>query len=352
MPFAVEQIRNSKGKPVILTDDEMRNAYILQRQMDERFPKELKNALGFELDITTLTAVLKRVVEQKFFEIPPADFMPVLVGGAGAWHSNQTVYTSFALGDDFETGVINVGAGDDRLAGTDAGISSINQKIINWAKQINWNIPELKLAATSGNWELVTAKEKSRKKNWDLGIQKIAFLGSVNNSAVLGLLNQSAATINTTLITQNISSMSAAQFSTLVAGIIQAYRANSNYTAMPTHFIIPEDDYNGLTVPVSQTYPMVSMLEYLTKAFQETTGNKNFKILRCAYGTSANNNLGTNRYALLNYDEDSLAMSIPVDYTATLQNTINGFQFQNVAYGQYTGVLLKRAAELLYFDHA
>jgi hypothetical protein len=343
----VPHVLNSKGKPIELTEAEYRNAQYLQGQQEH-----IKNALGFEIDITTLTAILKRVVEQKFFELRPSEYMPVLVGGAGAWHSNQTVYTSYAMGDDFETGNINVAGQDDRLAGTDAGVASLNQDIINWAKQINWNIPQLKMAAISGNWDLVTAKEKSRKKNWDLGIQKIAFLGSASNSKVLGLLNQSGATINTTTITKNISTMSASEFSTLVSQIVQNYRANSNYTAMPTHFIMPEDDYNGLTVPVSSTYPNVSMLKYLNDAFKETTGNDNFQIKRCAYGTSANNNLGTNRYALLNYDEDSLAMSIPVDYTTTLQNTINGFQFQNVGYGQYTGVLLKRDAELLYFDHA
>lgn len=351
MPFAVQEVRNSLGKPIILTDRE----YAVAKGLERRHGQDIRNSLGFELNITTLTAIMKRITEQKFFKIAPADYMPLKVGGEGAWHSNLTTYTSFALGDDFEKGNLNVGVGDDRLAGADAAVSSLNQTITNWAKQINWNIMELRMAATSGNWELVTAKEKARKTNWDLGIQQIAFLGSTYDTNVLGLLTQPGVNSNTALITQSISSMSDAQFQTFVAGVLEAYRNNNLRTAMPSHFIIPESDFNGLTTPVNTNFAITSKLEYLEKAFKTATGNPNFKILPCAYANEAILNslagINKNRYLLLNYDEDSLVMNIPVDYTSTMQNTINGFQFQNVAYGQYTGVLAKRPLEMLYFDY-
>jgi hypothetical protein len=334
---------------MVLTDREYAVAQFNQKRVDE-----MKNALGFELNITTLTAITKRVTEQKFFKVAPADYMPLKVGGEGAWHSNLVTYTSFSLGDDFEKGNINVAVGDDRLAGADAAISSLTLQIINWAKQINWNIPELRMAATSGNWELVTAKEKARKTNWDLGIQQVAFLGSTYDPNVLGLLTQGTVNSNTSLITQTISSMSDAQFQTLVAGLLEAYRLNCNRTAMPTHFVIPESDYNGLVTPMNVNFGIRSKLNYLQESLAEATMNKDFKILPLAYANKAINNtlvgLNKNRYTLLNYDEDSVVMNIPVDYTATLQNTVNGFQFQNVGYGQYTGVLAKRPAEMLYLD--
>lgn len=349
MAFVVNEVRNAKGEPMVLTDREYAVAQFNQKRVDE-----MKNALGFELNITTLTAITKRVTEQKFFKVAPADYMPLKVGGEGAWHSNLVTYTSFALGDDFEKGNINVAVGDDRLAGADAAISSLTLQIINWAKQINWNIPELRLAATSGNWELVTAKEKARKTNWDLGIQQVAFLGSTYDPNVLGLLTQGTVNSNTSLITQTISSMSDAQFQTLVAGLLEAYRLNCNRTAMPTHFVIPESDYNGLVTPMNVNFGIRSKLNYLQESLAEATMNKDFKILPLAYANKAINNtlvgLNKNRYTLLNYDEDSVVMNIPVDYTATLQNTVNGFQFQNVGYGQYTGVLAKRPAEMLYLD--
>ena len=44
-------------------------------------------------------------------------------------------------------------------------------------------------------------------------------------------------------------------------------------------------------------------------------------------------------------------VNIPVDYTSTLANSINGFNWQNAAYGQFTGVKVYRPKEVLYFDY-
>jgi Uncharacterized protein conserved in bacteria (DUF2184) len=343
------QVLNSKGEPILLNAQEQARATFLQAQ----FNNELKNALGYDINITTLTAISKRVVEQKFFTVSPVDYMPVLVGN-GAWSDQIVTYRDFQLGGDFETGNINTGASNARLAETDSGVDALYNPIINWAKQVTWSFFDLKLAAKSGNWDLVTSKERSRKRNWDLGIQKIAFLGAANNTNVLGLLNQTTVNSNTSLITALINGMNATDFATLVAGLIEAYRSNCNRTTFPTHFIIPEADFNGLGAMVPGTvgtYP-VTKLQYLLDMFKLITQNNNFKILPLAYANKAINSttINKNRYTLLNYDEDSLRMDIPVPYSNTLQNTINGFQFQNVGYGQYTGVLAYRPLEMLYFD--
>ena len=350
------QILNSKGEPIVLTPQEVVRAQALQKKFRD---EQLFNSLGFELNITTLTAISKSVVEQKFFTVAPADYLPVRVG-QNAWSSNIVTYRDYAVGGDFEAGVLNTGASDSRLAEADAAVDSVTNKVNNWAKSINWSLFDLKLAAQSGNWDVVTSKERARKKNWDLGIQQIAFLGSKVDSSVLGLLTQTNVNSNTSLITSGtgpISAMSAANFAAFVEGIIQAYRANCNYTAFPTHFIIPESDYNGLAnlIPGSAgTFP-VPMMNYLLDAFKLITRNPNFKILPCAYANESINNsivgLNKNRYTLLNYDEDSIRMDIPVDYSNTLQNTLNGFQYQNVGYGQYTGVVAFRPLEVLYFDY-
>lgn len=353
----ITNVVGSDGEPIILNQQESYQALRLQRQFDETAPSVFKNALGYEVNITTLYAISKRVVEQKFAQLMVADYLPLRVG-ENAWSDNILTYRDYALGGDFEAGNINTGQANSRLADADAGVDSLTNPVINWAKQVNWSFAELKMAARSGNWDLVTSKERARKKNWDLGIQRIAFLGATSNPNVLGLFTQSGITTNTSLIPANINSMTASQFATLVEGIIGAYRTNCNFTAWPTHFIIPELDYDGLQTLVPGTlgtYP-VPMLKYLEDAFKAATRNPNFKIMPCFYGDKANNatvaGLNTNIYALINYDEDSLRMDIPVDYTNTLQNTINGFQFQNVGYGQYTGPLAYRPLEMLYFTHS
>lgn len=338
-------ILNSKGEPITLNSREQRIANVCQRQV---------NALGFEVNITTLTTIMKKITEQKFFEIAPADYLPVRVG-EGAWSSNLVTYRSFQMGDEFETGVINTGANNGRLAQADAGVDSLTIKVFNWAKAIGWSLFDLQLAAKSGNWDLVTAKEKARKRNWDLGIQRVAFLGARGSNGAagscVGLLNQAGITTNTTVITQAISAMDPTALKAFLAAIVEAYRSNCNRTAWPTHFIIPESDYNGLASQASPTFPIKSTLQLIEEALQLITRNKNFKVLPLAYGDKAYSGFSVQKYVLLNYDEESLRMDVPVDYTNTLANSLDNFSFQNVGYGQFTGVLAYRPAELLYFTY-
>lgn len=339
-------ILNSKGQPIVLNERESRVADINQRFV---------NALGYEIDITTLTTIMKKITEQKFFEVLPADYLPVRVG-EGAWSSNLVTYRSFSTADEFETGILNTGGQNARLATADAAVDSVPITVFNWAKTIGWSLFDLELAAKSGNWDLVTAKEKSRIKNWQLGIQKVAFLGAHGNNAVggscLGLLNQGGITTNLTVIAEPISGMTTAELKAFTVAVIEAYRANNNRTAFPTHFIVPESDYNGMASTVSPDFPIKSILQLLEEMFQVITRNKSFKMLPLAYGDAAYNGLGVNRYVLLNYDEESLRMDIPVDYTNTLANSLDNFSFQNVGYGQFTGVMAYRPLELLYFQYS
>lgn len=355
-------VKNSQGKTVTLNEIEKFRTKWLSNQLFSKFGPvsgALKNALGYEVQITTLTTVMKRISEQKFFEVPPADYLPVRVG-EGTWSTNLTTYRSFDIADEFETGIINTGGQNSRLAAADAGVDALNIKVFPWAKSIGWSIFDLEFAAKSGNWDLVSQKEKARKRNWDLGIQRVAFLGARGNNGTngqcLGLLNQSGITTNTTVITQAISAMTAADLKTFCATVIEAYRSNNNRTAWPSHFIIPESDYNGLASQASPDFPIKSTLQLLEEMFQVITRNKNFKILPLAYGDAAYHTdvtsiVGKQVYVLLNYDEESLRMDIPLDYTNTIANSLDNFGFQNAGYGQFTGVLAYRPLELLYFTY-
>lgn len=348
-------ILNAKGEPIRLTNEEAHFANLLQQEINAKF----KNSLGYEVSITTLTTIMKKITEQKFFEIPPADYLPVRVG-EGAWSTNLTTYRSFDIADEFETGVINTGGQNARQAAADAGVDALNIKVYNWAKSIGWSIFDLEFAAKSGNWDLVTAKEKARKRNWDLGIQRIAFLGARGQNGAtgtcLGLLNQAGITTNTTVITKAISAMTTTELKAFTAAVVEAYRSNVQRTAWPTHFVIPESDYNGLASQASPDFPIKSTLQLLEEMFQVITRNKTFKILPLAYGDAAYHTdvstiAGKQVYVLLNYDEESLRMDIPVDYTNTLANSLDNFSFQNSGYGQFTGVLAYRPLELMYFTY-
>ena len=57
------------------------------------------------------------------------------------------------------------------------------------------------------------------------------------------------------------------------------------------------------------------------------------------------------RYVLYRQDIDTLFMEIPVDFQTTAVGTLNNFNYQDVAYGQYAGVTVLKPLEVLYFDY-
>ena len=159
------KILNSKGEEIVLNGQEKKIA---------DYNTKLCNALGHEVDITTMTLIQKQQIDQKFFTVRPSDFFPVKVG-EGAFSTSLLTYKSYDIGDDFEKGFINTGANNSKLSSADAGVEAVTNKIFNWGKEIGYNIIELAQASRSGNWDLVAAKERSRKRNYDLGVQKIFF---------------------------------------------------------------------------------------------------------------------------------------------------------------------------------
>jgi len=353
------EIVNSKGEPVKLSRQEQFVASQLQKKYNtEIMPTlpsyEKRNAIGYEIDMTSLSQIIKSVTEQKFYEVNFADYLPVVVG-EGAWSSNLIKYRSFDVADDFETGILNTGSSHAKLASVSTAIDAVNVPVVNWGKEITYSIMDLMQASRSGNWDLVTSMESARHRNWSLGLQRIAFWGSSTNSAIKGLLTLTGVNSNTTLITKKISAMTSAEFQTFLAGLLEAYRANASRTATPTKFVIPEDDYNGLATSVDEIYPLKSRLERILESLRLLTRNPAFEVLPSAYAMKSVNaaisGLNKNRYVLYNAsDADALRMDIPVNYTNTMQNTLNGFTFQNVGYGQYSGAMAYRPAEILYFD--
>jgi len=305
------------------------------------------NSLGYQQLITTLTAVGRKVSVQKFYEIPFADYLPVVMGN-GAYMRQLINWRTYVKGEGFETGVISNASNQSRLAHVDAAYDQVPQVIYAWAKGMVYNIFELEEAMRANTlFSLIEARETARRKEWDLGLQKVAFLGYQDSK---GLLNNAEAYVNLTEIVKPISSMTAEEFNAFAGTVYEQYRRNCNRTAKPTHFVMPEKDWNGLINFPSATFPLKTKLQLLEEAFKTVTMNQAFKIMPCAYSDAENFDGVNNRYALYNMDETSLKMDLPIDYTMTQAGTVNGFSWENVAFGQFTGVVAQRPKELLYFQ--
>lgn len=311
------------------------------------------SSLAYQYATDRLTYIRQRIVEQSFYEINPSDYFDV-IPGEGAFAAQIITQASIMTSQSFRAGKINTAGHNSKLATADAAVTPFYTYIRNWALAIEYSIFDVQQALFTGSWDPIEAKEKARKKDYDLGIQEVAFLGDIDDLTNFpGLYSQSSVNINTTLIPADIQNMSTAQFSTLVAGLIGAFLTNCNQTRFPNMLIIPQNVYAGLATPVSQTYPNLSMLSYLQQAFDMIVPGGKFKIMPCAYGMATYNtaaSVNKSRYILMRRDIDSMFQELPVDYQTTAVGTLNNFNFQNVAYAQYAGVTVLKPLEILYLD--
>lgn len=312
---------------------------------------------GYQYTIQTTDQIRARVIEQKFYKVAPADHIPVIVG-EGAWLEGLKTNAIYDLAGDFETGIISTASAPAQISKVDVALAPISTVLVKWAKGYQYDIPEVSQALASNNWDVVQSKMSTLKRNWDLGTQKIAFLGLRGfTSTVPGLYTNSNVTINLTRITASISSLSPANFATFVANILADYFSNSNSTELPDSFKMPMSDYLGLITPINPEFPVVNKLDYLLNAFKQATGNSSFTISGIAYGDATNNAnyingaSGRQRYVLYRKDPDTLFMEIPVPFNLTPAGTSNNFQFDGVGFGQFSGVTVLRVPEVLYFDY-
>jgi hypothetical protein len=315
------------------------------------------SSAGYQYVIDTLSFIRSKVIEQKFYEIPIAEYVPVEVGEA-AFGSEVVQNLTFQTGGDFYAGDVNANPSQGRVSEVSAFLEPIRIPTQLWTKKTNWTTIEVKQAAAINKWDVIESRIKSLKKDWDLGIQETAFLGHPIISTMTGLINNASVTKNTTLISVPISQMTVAELKVLIQGLISAYWNNSNNTALPDTFLVPSADFFGLGDFVGDTTvvnPLALKIEVIENMFKKMTQNDKFKVKPLAYcQANRNSSRGINkdRYVLYKNDPDTLTMPIPIDFTMLAADTGDQLQWSQGSYGQYSGVLINRVPEVLYIDSA
>lgn len=322
---------------------------------DSKSELEYLNSLGVSQEITTLATVLPTIIEQKYHEVPLADYAEITVGQGNPFSNILYNWTTAIEGSDFESGLINMTSNESNTMADDIALEPIERKVVGWKKNVAYNIiQEGTFAAGTQNMDYVQAKYRARKKQYDLGIQKMFFYGLQSDAKVRGLLTQENVTVDTQLITKKLSEMTAAEFTEFLSKLLAVFQDNCKYTAMPNRFVIPQGDYVGLTRFVSEEYPVAgsTRIEVLENAIKRFVPD--FKVLGSAYAMIENNKditgLNKNRYALYRKAADTIAMDIPLDFTVTLPGTANGFDYVSAAYSRFTGLTAFRPMEIMYFD--
>lgn len=312
--------------------------------------QELFNAAGYgDIDVTLLTIIEREISQQKFYKIDPEKFIPI-DHTQGGFANYITVLRNFITAegdiDGWTRGVDN----DNARRGQDGvKLESVALKIHNLAKMVSYSMFEIREAQQTGRWSIVTEKERARKIDYDLSVQRSLLLGDANHQ---GLLNQTSVTTNTTLLTKKISSMTAAEFKAFLASWLSTFYTATERTALPDTLAIAPSDYLGLGVAVDEQYPVfTTMKKRLEDVFKEMTGNPNAEIVPLAY-CEPEFNSNYYKYVLYRKDFDTIRAYQPFDYNVVQGATVDGMNYQNTAWARLSDVFVNRPREMLYLSFA
>lgn len=306
---------------------------------------------GLEQNITTLTRILAGVQRQKFYTLAGQslnDFIPIEIG-TGAYGKNIMQYTIAQVGSSFESGIIQPGNGMNKDANTDIVIDDIQIKNNFWRMKYQATKEIVEMSRVNAEtFSYIEEQETTRLKTWQLGIQKVAFLGT-SDGLNHGLLNLPDVTVNTSLLPASFANMTIQQLTNFASTVIATYFTNTNSTVFPNTLAIPTADLGALGVPINPQYPIGSKKEFLENAFIMAGAPADFKILHTVYNNTAGTG-GHGRYVLYNRNADTLTMYIPKPYTPYPLYPNGSLDMISDAEGQFTGVFAKRPNEILYMD--
>ena len=308
------------------------------------------NAYGLEKTITTLTQIIADVQRQKFYTVaePLTTYVPIEMG-TGAYGKQLFQYAVAQVGDNFEAGIIQPGNGINKDANIDITIDGTTIRNNFWRMKYEATKEILESARVNAQtFSYIEEQERARLKTSQLGIQKILFKGT-DDGLNTGLLNNPDVTVNTSLLPANISAMSITQLTNFAKTAISTFFTNSNSTTFPNTWLMPTSDYMSLGVPINPEFPIGTIREFLERAFIDAGAPADFKILHTVYNNTASST-GAGRHVLYNRDSDVLTMYIPKPYTPYPLYPTGSLDMISDAEMQFTGVWVKRPAEMLYMD--
>ena len=333
-----------------MTKENMIGAFTLDQFKQKMRVNNANEALtnpGFETQISSTTQVITKVLETNYYELNGqklSDFTPIETG-MGAFKTDLTQYATKAQGTDFKACLINPTSGAFNLDGqTDIEIGE--ETYPNNFFRDTYTVTKEGAEIAARNiipLDLVGAKERARKKKFDLGLQEAWFLG-LDDGRSYGLLNQPSAVVDTsTLGGKNLSAMTDDEFATFIATIRAYYDNITNSTAMFDRLMLPQQEYFKLDKVFGQFG--LSRRSILDDVLKEAGG----KIVYTRYNTTAGTGGGA-RYALYKYDPDYIEGYLPLEYTPYPLFPINDLDMVSQCMAQFVTPQVKRTNTLVYLD--
>lgn len=316
-------------------------------KQEMRAQNSIFNNPGIEMDITTTTQIMGRVLESNYYELNGqklSDFVPIEVG-TGAFSTKILQAATTSTGTDFKSGLIRPTGGALKLDGyTEIEVGNLEYPNNFWRDTYSVTKEGAEMASRAKiPFNIVEQKEKARKKKFDLGLQEAWFLG-LGDGVSFGLLNQPAALTDTSIMGgDNLSEMSDDDFADFVAKIRAYYDNVTNSTAMFNRLMVPQQEYFKLDRVFGQFG--LSRRRILDDVLKEVGG----KIVYTRYNSTAGTGNGE-RYAIYRHDPDYIEGFLPLAYTPSPLYAQGAFDMISNAMAQFATPQLKRQNTLVYLD--
>ncbi len=308
------------------------------------------STLGLGRTISTLTYVIKDVIETKYYTtpMPLTEYVKINASGEGAYMKNIVQLTQANLSASFKECTINpFSTGFHNDATADIALDEIQQRNNFYRQAYSISHEELESAGRALiPYNIIGGKEEARTMNWQLGIQDTMFVG-LGDNRTFGLLNQPDAIVDTSLFPVSLQNMTPEQLNEWVGSVFNAYGEGNNYNYQPNKLFLPSKIYYSLGKTTNPNFPLKNLRQVIEDAFTEVKGD--FKIVHAAYGEDMGTK-GLGRAVLYNDDAKNVVMHTPVNYTPMPLFPQNSLDMMSQAMGQYTGVWLKKPTTMLYMD--
>lgn len=330
----------------ILSEQDYKNDFRVNNAVAFANPRNY----GLEQVIDTLTTIVAGVQRQRFYTVQGSltDYVPIEMG-TGAYGKRIAQFAVAQVGDDFESGIVQPGNGINKDANVDVAIDLISVRNNFWRMKYEATKEILEMGRVNAQtFSYIEEQERARLKTFQLGIQRVEFLGTTDGLN-FGLLNQPEVTINTALLPTSIQAMTVEQLTNFAKTAISTYFANTNSTVFPNTWLMPTATFMALGVPINPQFPIGTVREFLEKAFIQSGAPADFRILHTVYNNTAGTE-GRGRHVLYNRNADTLVMHLPKPYTPYPLYPNGSLDMISDAEAQFTGVWVKRPNEVLYLD--
>ena len=318
-----------------------------------------KTILQNDLDqqITTFTRKIAGVQRQKLFIQNIEDFVPIVRDGV--------TFANIIFGHQIRN--IEIGQEEDNFKTVDdtsntygktgINIQQTQTDIIHYVHGTGYTSIQKGANSEMLGEDYLTTLISGVTEHYQKNLEKLILgEGLKKYTKIKGLTNAEVGTEIANIITQDLSTLSDADFLDVVSKIVDAYYTSTKNAYDPNVFVIPMTQKRKLAAQtLSVLHPYQSRLNFLettlTAALNSTKSSENVKVIGNTYFDKTGNAQGKFIYMIYRKDPEIMCMHMTNPFNVSGINTGDGFSFALSCLASQSGLWVKVPSAVVRFSH-